>query len=318
MKPLEGKVALVAGATRGAGRGIARALGEAGATVWCTGRSVRGAPASGPKRPETIDETAELVTAAGGRGIAVRVDHSQPAEVEALVERIRRESGRLDVAVNDVWGGEELIEFGVPFWKMAPERGWLMLERGVRTHLVTSRYVAPLLVEQGHGLIVEITDGDSFGYRGGLSYDLAKMSVIRIAFGMAWELRRTGVTAVAVTPGWLRSEEMLEHFGVTEANWRDGAAKDPNFLASETPLFVGRAVAALAADPQVAQKSGRVFSSWNLAREYGFTDADGSTPHWGEHFAKAFGRPFRVADEAAYETWRDGPADIAMPDWPKF
>jgi NAD(P)-dependent dehydrogenase (short-subunit alcohol dehydrogenase family) len=313
-KPLEGRIALVAGATRGAGRGIATMLGEAGATVYCTGRSVRGQPATGT-RPETIEDTAELVTARGGHGIAVRVDHSVEAQVKSLCERIRREQGHLDVLVNDIWGGESLA-LGPPFWKQSPARGRLMMERGVFTHMVTSRYAVPLMLERERGLIVEITDGNAFGYRGNLWYDLAKMSVIRLAFSMAWELRRTGVTALALTPGFLRSEEMLENLGVTEAHWRDGAAKDPHFLASESPCYVGRAVAALAADPEVRQKAGRVFSSWDLAREYGFTDLDGGQPHWGEHFEKTYGRPFPPADEAAYASWRGGSLEIAFPDWP--
>jgi NAD(P)-dependent dehydrogenase (short-subunit alcohol dehydrogenase family) len=314
MRPLEGRIALVAGATRGAGRGIATMLGEAGATVYCTGRSVRGRPATG-SRPETIEETAELVDARGGRGIAVQVDHSVEEQVEALCERIRREQGRLDVLVNDIWGCESLIEFGLPFWKQSPARGRLMMERGVFTHIVTSRYAVPLMREQRRGLIVEITDGSSFGYRGNLWYDLVKMSIIRIASAMAWELRRTAITALALTPGFLRSEEMLEHFGVTEANWRDGAAKEPHFIASETPSFVGRAVASLAADPEVGKKAGRVFNSWDLSREYGFSDIDGRQPHWGEHFQKAFGRPCPHADDTAYATWHELP-NIAFPDWP--
>ncbi|MBN1209703.1 MAG: SDR family oxidoreductase [Myxococcaceae bacterium] len=316
MKPLEGRIALVAGATRGAGRGIAMMLGAAGATVYCTGRSVRGRPATG-NRPETIEETAELVDARGGRGIAVRVDHTVEAEVSALCERIQREQGRLDVLVNDVWGGDELTEFSLPFWKLTPEKGRLMLDRGIYSHIVTSRYAVPLMLERDRGLIVEITDGDSFGYRGNLFYDLVKLSVIRLAFTMAFELRRHAITAVAVTPGFLRSEAMLELFGVTEANWREGAKKDPHFIASETPFYVGRAVAALAADPNVATKAGRVFSSWQLAKEYGFTDEDGRQPDWGEYFKKAFGRPYSVADEAAYATWSNGPMEIAAPDWPK-
>ncbi|WP_437786015.1 SDR family oxidoreductase [Sorangium sp. So ce1097] len=316
MKPLEGQVALVTGATRGAGRAIACSLGEAGATVYCTGRSVRGRPATG-QRPETIEETAERVTAAGGNGIAVQVDHTVEEQVEALCARIRREQGKLDVLVNDVWGGDELTEFGQPFWKLSVPKGKLLLERAVTSHIITSRHAVPILLERDRGLIVEVTDGDSFGYRGNLFYDLAKMSVIRLAFAMAWELRRhPGITALAITPGFLRSEAMLEGFGVTEENWRDATAKDPHFIASETPFYVGRAIAALAADPDVAAKSGRVFSSWDLAREYGFTDVDGRTPHWGEYFAKTFGE-CKKADEAAYAWWFNGPMDLAAPDWPK-
>jgi NAD(P)-dependent dehydrogenase (short-subunit alcohol dehydrogenase family) len=318
MKSLEGRIALVAGATRGAGRGIAAMLGEAGATVYCTGRSVRGQPASGPKRPETLEETAELVDARGGKGIAVRVDHSVEEEVIALCERIRREHGRLDVLVNDIWGGEQLVEFGPPFWKQNPAKGQLMFERAVFTHLLTSRYAVPLMVEQDRGLIVEVTDGNIFGYRGSLWYDLVKMSVIRLAFGMSRDLRRTKVTALALTPGFLRSEEMLETFGVTEANWRDGAKVEPDFISSESPFFVGRAVAALAADPNVRSKAGRVFASWDLAREYGFTDVDGTQPHWAEHFERTYRTPYKIADEAAYASWLDGSIETVRPNWPVY
>ncbi|HWZ58840.1 MAG TPA: SDR family oxidoreductase [Gemmatimonadaceae bacterium] len=312
---LEGKVAVVAGATRGAGRGIARMLGAAGATVYCTGRSVRGRPAG--TRPETIDETAAMVTGHGGVGIAVRTDHTVPDEVDALFARVRQEQGRLDVLVNDVWGGDELTEFGAPFWRASIDKGLLMLQRAVFAHVITSRYGAPLLLDTGSGLIVEITDGDSYTYRGNIFYDLAKTSAIRLAFAMARELRRTKVTAVALTPGFLRSEAMLERFGVTEANWRDGAKKDPNFIASETPAFVGRAIVALATDPNVGAKSGRVFSSWGLSDEYGFTDLDGERPHWGRHAEATYGADvFKRCDEPFYEHWRGGPVEILFPDWP--
>jgi len=284
MKPLRDSVAVVAGATRGAGRGIACALGEAGATVYCTGRSVRGKPATG-SRPETIEETAEMVTARGGRGISVRVDHTEEDEVRALFGRVREEQGRLDVLVNDVWGGDELTGWGTPFWEHSVEDGLRMQERAVWSHVITARHGVPLMVERGSGLVVEITDGDSFRYRGNLYYDLAKTSAIRLAFAMAYELRPHGVTALAVTPGFLRSEAMLDGFGVTEANWRDAVEKDPYFAESETPLYVGRAVAALAADPQVWKKSGGVYASWTLSDEYGFEDADGRRPHWGRFFA---------------------------------
>lgn len=286
MKKLSGKIAVVAGATRGAGRGIACMLGELGATVYCTGRSVRGRPASGANRPETIDETAEMVTSYGGVGIPVQVDHTAPAQVEALFQRVRDEQSRLDILINDVWGGETLIEWGKPFWELSLERMYTLMERAVYSHIITSRYGAPLMVEQRHGLIVEITDGDTLDYRGNFLYDLVKTSVIRLAYGMAQELKPHDVTAVAVTPGFLRSEEMLEHFGVTEANWQDGAKKDPHFIASETPYFVGRAVAALAADPNVAAKSGKALSSWGLSDEYHFSDIDGRQPHWGRYFAE--------------------------------
>ncbi len=286
MQPLAGKIALVAGATRGAGRGIACMLGEAGATVYCTGRSTRGSLASGSERPETIEETAEMVGGYGGTGIAVRVDHTVPEEVAALFERVEAEQGRLDILVNDVWGGDALTEWGQPFWELDLAAGLLMQQRGLHTHIITSRYGVPLLLKQGRGLLVEITDGDTPAYRGNLFYDLVKSSVIRLAYAMAEELRPHGVTALALTPGFLRSEAMLDHFGVTEANWQEGAQRDPHFIASETPFFVGRAVAALAADPDVARKAGGVYSSWGLARDYGFTDRDGRRPDWGAYFAE--------------------------------
>jgi NAD(P)-dependent dehydrogenase (short-subunit alcohol dehydrogenase family) len=295
MQPLKDKIAVVAGATRGAGRGIACMLGAAGATVYCTGRSTRAGRAPQPatdspfnlaRRPETIEETAEMVSSYGGNGIAVRVDHTVESQVQALFERVAAEQGRLDLLVNDVWGGDELTEWGTPFWELSIEKGLLMQQRAVHTHIITSRYAAPLMVARRQGLIVEITDGDTPGYRGNLFYDLAKSSVIRLALAMAEELRPHAVSALAVTPGFLRSEAMLEHFGVTEANWQDGAQRDPHFIASETPFFVGRAIAALAADPDVAQKSGRPFSSWGLAEEYGFTDVDGRRPNWGKYFAE--------------------------------
>ncbi len=283
MQPLKHKIAVVAGATRGAGRGIACELGKAGATVYCTGRSVRGQPATAG-RPETIEETAELIAAAGGVGIAMQVDHTVEAQVRALFERIQAEQGRLDLLVNDVWGGDELSEWGAPFWELSLAQGLLMQQRAVHSHIITSRYAAPILVAQGRGLIIEITDGETLDYRGNLFYDLAKVSAIRLAYAMAEELRPHGVTALALTPGFLRSEAMLDHFGVTEANWRDAAAQDPHFIASETPIYIGRAVVALAADPDVARKAGMAQSTWRLAKEYGFTDADGSQPDWGKYY----------------------------------
>ncbi|HZM87750.1 MAG TPA: SDR family oxidoreductase [Blastocatellia bacterium] len=316
-KPLNGKVAVVAGATRGAGRGIACALGEAGATVYCTGRSVKEKPAT-DNRPETIEETAEMVTARGGLGIHVRTDHTIASEVQSLFERVKTEQGRLDILVNDVWGGDALTEFGKTFWQASLDKGRLMLEQAVFSHIITSHYGTPLMIETGSGLIVEITDGDSFQYRGNIFYDLVKTSVIRLAFAMARELRRRRITAVAVTPGFLRSETMLEHFGVTEENWQEGAKKDPNFIASESPFYVGRAVAALAADPNVFNKTGRVFSSWDLAQEYRFTDVDGRNPMWSNHYEKQYGKRVRRCDDAFYEYWFDSPDSIELlfPDWP--
>jgi NAD(P)-dependent dehydrogenase (short-subunit alcohol dehydrogenase family) len=279
-KTLTGKIALVAGATRGAGRGIAVELGAAGAEVWVTGRSTRAAR-SDMDRPETIEETAELVTAAGGKGVAVACDHSDPAQVAALIGRL----GRLDVLVNDIWGGDPLSEWGTPFWQLDVGKFRAMWERAVLTHLITSRQAVPLMIRERAGLIVEVTDGVGRDYRGNLAYDLTKTAVNRLALAQAEELREHGITAVAVTPGFLRSEAMLDLFGVTEANWRAGAAKDPHFLASETPHFVGRVIAALAADPAVAERTGQVLTSWDLAEEYGIDDVDGRRPHWGRHFA---------------------------------
>jgi NAD(P)-dependent dehydrogenase (short-subunit alcohol dehydrogenase family) len=279
--PLAGRVTLVAGATRGAGRGIACMLGEAGATVYCTGRTTAQHPATGvyAGRTETIDETAAMVTARGGRGIAARVDHLVPSEVEALFARVRADHGRLDVLVNDISEGE--LHDWKPFWKVSLDKGFRALERGVRSHIITSHFAAPLMIEQRRGLIVEVGDGDTLGYRGTLFFDLVKTNVSRLAYAMAEELAPHGISVVAVSPGFMRTEMMLEHFGVSEANWRDGAKKDPNFIASESPFFVGRAVAALAADPDVQKKSGGLYGSWSLAKEYGFTDVDGSQPDIG-------------------------------------
>ncbi len=313
IQPLKGRVAVVAGATRGAGRGIACMLGEAGATVYCTGRSVRGKSATA-NRPETIEETAEMVTAHGGRGIAIQVDHTVEEQVRELFARVKTEQGRLDILVNDVWGGDELTEWGKPFWEVSLEKGRLMLDRAIYSHIVTSHFAAPLLMETGDGLIVEITDGDSYTYRFHIFYDLAKCSLIRLAFSMARELRRRKVTVVALTPGYLRSERMLEHFGVTEANWREGAKVRPEFIESETPFYVGRAVAALATDPEVAKKSGRVFSSWGMAAEYGFTDVDGRVPDFGSYFEKKYGRKWKTCDDAFYEQWEGGPVEAIFAD----
>jgi NAD(P)-dependent dehydrogenase (short-subunit alcohol dehydrogenase family) len=279
---LNGKVALVTGATRGAGRGIAVALGEAGATVYCTGRTTR-QRRSEYDRPETIEETAELVDAAGGRGIAVEVDHLEREQVQALVQRIEAEQGRLDVLVNDIWGAEKLAEWNTPVWEHDLDGGLRMLRLAIDTHLITSHFALALLIRRPGGLVVEMTDGtleyNARNYRLSTFYDLAKTAVIRLAFAQAEELAPHGCTAVALTPGWMRSEMMLEHYGVTEANWRDATVGSPHFVAiSETPRFVGRAVAALAADPDVHRRNGGSFSSGGLAREYGFTDLDGSQP----------------------------------------
>jgi NAD(P)-dependent dehydrogenase (short-subunit alcohol dehydrogenase family) len=330
-KALQGKIALVAGATRGAGRGIAIALGEAGATVYCTGRSSRRSatarPAAKPGVSETIEETAELVTAAGGSGIAVRVDHTVPAEVKKLVAEIKRRHKHLDILVNDIWGGDALTEFGKPFWKVNLENGLQMLKQAVHSHIITSHYAAPLMLGRSGAIIFEITDGDAFYYRGNIFYDLVKISVIRLAFAMSRELRKRDIASVALTPGFLRSERVLEHFGVTEANWKEAGkrknanvnSKDQNdapqdFMASESPRYIGRAVLALAADPDVTKKSGRVFSSWALAREYGFTDLDGTQPDWGAHAREKYGK-YKICDEEFYSYWAPGLIDLIFPDW---
>ena len=302
-KPLNGRVALVAGATRGGGRGTAVALGEAGATVYCTGRSTR-RRRSEYDRPETIEETAVLVTAAGGTGIAVAVDHLVPEEVAALVERIDAEHGRLDVLVNDIWGGERLFEWNKPVWEHDLAAGLRMLRLAIDTHLITSHFALPLLIRRPGGLVVEMTDGtreyNAVNYRSPIFYDLVKNAVIRLAFAQAEELAPHECAAVALTPGWMRSEMMLDNYGVTEGNWREGAAINPHFAAiSESPRFVGRAVAAMAADPDLQRRNGGSFSSGGLAREYGFTDVDGSQPDCWRYMVEVqdAGRP---ADATGY------------------
>jgi NAD(P)-dependent dehydrogenase (short-subunit alcohol dehydrogenase family) len=299
---LEDKVALVAGGTRGAGRGIAVELGAAGATVYVTGRTTR-ERRSEYDRPETIEETAELVDRAGGRGIAVRVDHLASDQVRALVRRIEDEQGRLHVLVNDVWGGERLIEWNVPVWEYSLDGGLRMLRLAIDTHIITSHFALPLLIQNEGGLVVEMTDGtaeyNAENYRVSLFYDLAKASVIRMAWAQAKELVPHGCTAVAITPGWLRSEMMLDAFGVGESNWRDALAAQPHFAISETPRYVGRAVAHLAADPEVGRFNGRSLSSGGLAKEYGFTDLDGSQPDAWRYLVEVqdAGRP---ADTTGY------------------
>jgi NAD(P)-dependent dehydrogenase (short-subunit alcohol dehydrogenase family) len=279
-KPLAGKVALVAGGTRGAGRGIAVELGAAGAIVYVTGRTTS-SERSEMDRPETIEETAALVEAAGGRGIAVRVDHLVPHEVSALVDRIRREQGRLHVLVNDIWGATRM-EWNKSVWQSDLEYGLRTLRLAVDTHAITSHFALPLLIETPGGLVVEVTDGtgeyNAANYRVSFFYDLAKAAVNRMAFALSHELRPHQGTAVALTPGWLRSEAMLEAYGVSESNWLDATAKSPHFAISESPAFVGRAVVALATDPDVARFGGQALSSGQLAKLYGFTDLDGSQP----------------------------------------
>ena len=301
-KTLEGKVALVAGATRGAGRGIAVELGAAGATVYVTGRTTR-AQRSEYDRPETIEETAELVTKAGGQGIAVQTDHLDAAQVQALIERIDKQHGRLDVLVNDIWGAEHLAEWNVPVWEHSLQDGLRVLRLAIDTHIITSHFALPLLIRNPGGLVVEVTDGtaeyNATHYRLSLFYDLAKVSVIRLAWAQAQELSPYQCTAVVLTPGWLRSEMMLDGFGVTEANWRDAVAENPGFEISETPRYVGRAVACLAGDPEVGRFNGQSLSSGQLARVYGFTDLDGSQPDCWRYISEVR-EGDKSADIAAY------------------
>jgi NAD(P)-dependent dehydrogenase (short-subunit alcohol dehydrogenase family) len=280
MAPLTGHVAVVAGATRGAGRGIARALGAAGATIYCTGRSVRGNP-SPYGRPETIEDTAELIAHAGGDAVAVRVDHTVESEVAAFFARVDREQGRLDVLVNCIAGEDPMMHEWGAFWTTTLEHGNAIFRQCVLSHIVTAKHAAPLMIRARRGLIVEVTEGDTLFAGGNPLTQTVKLALKGLALNMAPELAPHGVTAIAITPGFLRSESMLERQGVTEANWRDAGKKDPNFLESESPLFVGRAVAALAQDPNVLERSGQLVSSWELAREYGFTDEDGRRPDWG-------------------------------------
>ncbi|MFF8291995.1 SDR family oxidoreductase [Streptomyces sp. NPDC016309] len=283
--PLAGTTALVAGATRGAGRAIAVELGAAGATVYVTGRTTRTGVSEVGRPAETIEQTAELVTAAGGEGIAVPVDHLEPAQVRELVDRIDRERGRLDVLVNSLWGGDHLIPWGKKMWETDLDQGLRMLELGVRSHVITSSCALPLLVRNPGGLVVEMTDGTAeynTRFRENFYFDLAKNAPLRMAFCLGEDLKAVGGTAVALTPGYLRSEIMLDIYGVTEENWRDATEKEPHFAVAESPAYVGRAVAALATDPDRHRWNGRSLSSGQLAREYGFTDTDGSRPDaWG-------------------------------------
>lgn len=273
---------------------------------------MRGRPAT-PGRPETIEETAELVTRRGGVGIHARVDHTVVAEVEALFERVMSEQGRLDILVNDVWGGDALTEWGTPFWELSLDKGLTMLERAINSHIITSRHAVPLMLKgEGPALLVEVTDGDEWVnryYRGNLFYDLVKVSAMRLAFGMARELRDTRITAVALSPGFLRSEMMLDHFGVSEENWRDAIEQDPYFAGSESPAFIGRAVVALASDPHMKEKAGRSLASWTLAKEYGFSDADGSRPDMGGVMADALTERWDALVERTREQFQSAGLD---------
>lgn len=281
-RPLAGKIALVAGATRGAGRGIAVQLGAAGATVYATGRTTR-ERRSEVGRPETIEETAELVTAAGGEGIAVAADHLDPAQVDRVVERIDADHGRLDVLVNDIWGADHMIRFGTRFWDLPLEEGLRMFRLSIDAHAITSHRALPLLIREPGGLVIEMTDGTAetnavYRREAGFFYDLCKWAVIRMGLALSEEIGPYGCTAVSLTPGWLRSEAMLEHFGVTEENWLEGTRVNAHFAIAESPAYVGRAAAALAADPDRHRWNGTSLSSGGLARVYGFTDTDGSRP----------------------------------------
>lgn len=275
------QVAVVAGATRGAGRGIARALGEAGAIVYCTGRSVRG-NLSPYGRSETIDETADIINAAGGAAVAVRVDHTVESEVEALFKRVGNEHGRLDILVNSIAGEDPMMGQWGFFWEADLTNADAIFRQALISHIITAKHAAPLMIRRRRGLIVEVTESDMLSAGGNPMSQVVKLALKQFALNMATELQPHGVAAIAITPGFLRSESMLDGLGVTEANWRDGGKNDPNFLESESPLFVGRAVAALAYDPNVLARSGQLLSSWELAREYRFTDYDGRRPDWGK------------------------------------
>src|SRR5262245_12214039 len=281
-KPLTGRVALVAGATRGAGRGIARALAEAGATVYCTGRSVKGKP-SPYGRPETIDETAAMIKAANGKAIALRVDHTNEAEVKALFRRIKRTHKRIDIVVDSVAGEDPLMGTYGFLWQADLRTAEAIFRQGMTSRIITAKHAVLAMMPAKRGLIVEVTEADMIGGGGNPMAQAVKMAQKVLPLFWAAELASHGITTMAVTPGFLRPESMLQHFGVTEENWRDGGEKDSNFLQSESPLFVGRAIAALAADPKVHARTGMLFGSWELGRDYGLSDYDGRRPDWGRH-----------------------------------
>jgi NAD(P)-dependent dehydrogenase (short-subunit alcohol dehydrogenase family) len=314
MKPLTNRIAVVAGATRGAGRGIACMLGEAGATVYCTGRSVSGRPPlSGPYagRPETIEQTAEQVTARGGCGLAMRVDHASEADVKALAARIDRDHGRLDILVLDFWGDQSPVPFGTPFWDIPLAQGRATIDDTLWPHVVTLQCLVPLMLapraDGSRGLVVEVSDGPALLYRTSFFFDLAATLRARLAYAAAEELAAHGITALAVSPGYMRSERTLDLLGVTEENWRAGAAQDPNFLASETPYFIGRGIAALAADPGSAALAGGLYGSWQLAEKYGITDIDGSRPDFGHHFRTQYGEsPAPLRTDARWDVRQVG------------
>jgi NAD(P)-dependent dehydrogenase (short-subunit alcohol dehydrogenase family) len=277
---LTGAVAVVAGATRGAGRGIARALGEAGAMVYCTGRSVRGRR-SPYNRPETIEETAESINSAGGRAVALRVDHTVEPEVAALFERVEHEQGRLDILVNSIAGEDPLMAWWVPFWEVNLTSAEALLRQSLISRVTTAKHAARLMALRRRGFIVEVTENDLLLSSGDALTQFLRFAHKSFATIYAAEMRKHGVVAVSITPGFMRSERVLEHFGVSEENWREAGKKDRNFLESESPQFVGRAIVALATDPAIAERTGQLFSSWEVARDYGLTDVDGRRPDWG-------------------------------------
>ena len=305
MAPLEGKVAVVAGAARGAGRGVARMLGEAGAVVFCTGRSTRDHPPTGRHagRPETIEETADMVNDAGGVGLAVRVDHSDEAQVTALFDRVRSERGGLDLLVN-VLGADHAATWG-PFWEQPHDAGRALVDAWLWPHVLTARLAAMLMLERKRGLLVEVVEGETLGYHGTFYWDLAMSLLKRMSYGMAEELAPQGITALAVAPGFMRTEEVLAHFGTTADSWRDvvdtEAARNFGLAGSETPCFVGRGITALAADPDVHRRTGSLCCSWELAKEYGFSDVDGATPDWGPYFRENF--PQYAGPSASGHRW---------------
>ena len=282
-QPLIGKIAVVAGATRGAGRGTALALAAAGANVYCTGRSSNH-QSGGMDRPETIEDTTDLIAANGGSATAVQVDHTDEAQVLALAEQIKAESGHLDILVNSVWGADPMVQWGKTFWQIDLADLQPYIDQTLLSHITTNRHLAPLMLESQHGLLVEMIDGHLPGYRGNLLYDLVKAALGRMSYGMAMELVETNVTALALSPGFLRSEAVLEHFGVTEENWQEAIDKDPYFAESESPTLTGRAVVALASDPDIKQKAALMLFASDLAREYGFTDYDGRVPDFHSFF----------------------------------
>jgi NAD(P)-dependent dehydrogenase (short-subunit alcohol dehydrogenase family) len=280
-RALSGAIAVVAGATRGAGRGIARALGEAGATVYCTGRSVRDRP-SPYNRPETIEETAESINAAGGSAIALQVDHTAEAEVAALFERVERDRGRLDILVDSVAGEDPMMAGWAPFWETNLTHTEALLRQALLSRMITAKHAASLMIRGRRGFIVEVTENDLLLSSGDMVTQILRIGHKALAALYAAEMRKHGLVAIAITPGFLRSERMLEYFGVTEESWREAGKQDRNFLESESPLFVGRAIVALITDPAIAERTGQLFSSWEVAREYGLTDVDGRRPDWGQ------------------------------------